>query len=126
MAQQKNTTDFTALLWACLNQEDPMLFLLDWLCEQLMEAEVSTKVQAAKTERAEERMGYRSGYRPRRFDTRMGTLYLLVPKAAQRRIYPLFLTEKKRSEAALIQVVQEAFVNGVSTERWRSLPKVLV
>ena len=125
MAQQKNTTDFTALLWACLNQEDPMLFLLDWLCEQLMEAEVAVKVQAAKSERAEERMGYRSGYRPRRFDTRMGTLYLLVPKVRSGGYIPFFLTEKKRSEAALIQVVQEAFVNGVSTRKMEKLAKSL-
>lgn len=125
MAQQKNTTDITALLWGCLNQEDPMLFLLNWLCEQLMEAEVATKLQAEKSERADERIGYRSGYRPRRFDTRMGTMYLLVPKVRNGGYIPFFLTERKRSEAALIQVVQEAFVNGVSTRKMDKLAKSL-
>lgn len=125
MAQDKNTTDITTLLWASVNQEDPMLFLLSWLCERLMEAEVTAKLQAEKSERASERAGYRSGYRPRRFDTRMGTMYLLVPKVRNGGYIPFFLTERKRSEAALIQVVQEAFVNGVSTRKMDKLAKSL-
>ena len=51
-----------------------------------------------------------SGYRPRRLDTRMGTMYLMVPKVRQGGYTPFFVTERKRSEAALIQVVQESFL----------------
>jgi len=53
----------------------------------------------------------------RRFDTRMGTMYLLVPKVRKGGYVPFFVTERKRSEQALMQVVQEAFINGVSTRK---------
>ncbi len=69
---------------------------------------------AEKSQRTDGRSGYRSGYRPRRLDTRMGTMYLMVPKVRQGGYIPFFVTERKRSEAVLIQVVQEAFVQGVS------------
>ena len=67
------------------------------------------------------RSGYRSGYRPRRLDTRMGTMYLMVPKVRQGGYIPFFVTERKRSEAMLVQVVQEAFVQGVSTRKMEKL-----
>ncbi len=47
----------------------------------------------------------------------MGTMYLMVPKVRQGGYIPFFVTERKRSEATLIQVVQEAFVQGVSTKK---------
>ena len=50
----------------------------------------------------------------------MGTMYLMVPKVRQGGYIPFFVTECKRSEAMLVQVVQEAFVQGVSTQKWRS------
>ncbi|MCF2671131.1 transposase [Butyricicoccus pullicaecorum] len=71
------------------------------------------------------RNGYCSGYRPRRLDTRMGTMYLMVPKVRQDGYIPFFVTERKRSEAALIQVVQEAFVQGVSTRKMGKLAQSL-
>jgi putative transposase len=121
MAQRKNTTNLTELLLQCVGQPDPMLSMLEWLCAQLMEAEVSEQVGAEKSERADSRSGYRCGYRPRRLDTRMGTMYLMVPKVRQGGYIPFFVTERKRSEAALIQVVQEAFVQGVSTRKMEKL-----
>ena len=74
-----------------------------------MEAEVSQHLGAEKSERVESRSGYRCGYRPRRLDTRMGTIYLMVPKVRQGGYIPFFVTEHKRSEAALIQVIQGGF-----------------
>src|SRR5690606_31885107 len=68
---------------------------------------------------------YRSGTRVRRFDTRMGTIYLLIPKVRKGGYVPFFVTEKKRSEQALIQVVQEAFINGVSTRKIERLARSL-
>ena len=59
------------------------------------------------------------GYRIRRFDTRLGTVYLSVPKIQQGGYIPFFVTEKKRSEQPLIQVVQECWLNGVSTRFFR-------
>ena len=125
MAQKNHTTNLTELLLQCVAQPDPMLSMLEWLCAQLMEAEVSQQLGAEKSERAESRSGYRCGYRPRRLDTRMGTMYLMVPKVRHGGYIPFFVTERKRSEAALIQVVQEAFVQGVSTRKMEKLAKSL-
>lgn len=117
--------NFTELLLNCLGQSDPMLHMLKWLCDKLMEAELSQTIRAEKSERTAERETYRCGYRPRRLDTRMGTMYLLVPKVRQGGYIPFFVTERKRSEAALIQVVQEAFINGVSTRKIEKLANSL-
>jgi transposase-like protein len=125
MAQGKNTTDFTGMLIQFMGAQDPMFSMLDWLCSQMMEAEVSNKLGAEKHEQSEERASHRCGYRPRRLDTRLGTMYLLVPKVRNGGYIPFFLTEHKRSEAALIQVVQEAFVQGVSTRKMEKLAKSL-
>ena len=83
------------------------------------------KLSTDKNERADGRSGYRSGYRPRRLDTRLGTIYLMVPKVRQGGYIPFFVNAYKRSEAALIQVVQEAYVNGVSTRKIERLAKRL-
>ena len=125
MAQEKNTTGLEELLLQCLNQPDPMLSMLEWLCRQLMEAEVSGLVGAEKSEHNAARKTYRCGYRVRRFDTRMGTMYLFVPKLRKGGYIPFFVTERKRSEVALIQVVQEAFVQGVSTRKMEKLAQSL-
>ena len=61
----------------------------------------------------------------RRFDTRLGTAYLCIPKLRNGGYVPFFVVERKRSEQALIQVVQEAFVNGVSTRKIERLAKAL-
>lgn len=124
IAQRKNTTSLTELLLKCM-VPDPMLSMLEWLCGQLMEAEVSQQLGAEKSERSNGRNRYRCGYRPIRLDTRMGTMYLMVPKVQQGGYIPFFVTERKRSETALIQVVQEAFVQGVSTRKMEKLAKRL-
>ncbi len=118
MAKKNDTTNLTEILLRCMGEADPMLSMLEWLCVQLMGAGGSSKLGAEKDEHSNDRTGSRSGYRPRRYDTRMGTMYLLIPKIRNGGYIPFFVTERKRSEAALIQVVQEAFVQGVSLARW--------
>ena len=113
------------MLLQFMSEQDPMLSMLQWLCEQLMEAEVTAKVQAQKSERTDSREAYRSGYRVRRFDTRMGTMYLFVPKLRKGGYVPFFVTEKSRSETALLQVIQEAYIQGVSTRKIRKLANSL-
>lgn len=110
MAHKKNNTNLTELLLQCMTQPDPMLSMLEWLCTQLMEAEVNQQLGAEKSQRTDGRSGYRSGYRPRRLDTRMGTMYPMVPKVRQGGYILFFVTERKHSEVALIQVVQESFL----------------
>ena len=125
MAQQKDTTNLSGMLLQFMGTKDPMLNMLDWLCSQMMEAEVSNQIGAEKHEQSQERTSHRCGFRTRRLDTRMGTMYLLVPKVRNGGYIPFFVTERKRSEAALVQVVQEAFVNGVSTRKMDKLAKSL-
>ena len=117
MDHKKNTTNLTELLLQCVTQPDPMLSMLEWLCTELMEAEVDQQLGAEKSQCTDGRSGYRSGYRPRR----LGTMYLMVHKVRQGGYIPFFVTERKRSEAMLVQVVQEAFVQGVSTRKMEKL-----
>ena len=125
MVHPHSTGNFEKMLLQFMSEEDPMLAMLKWLCEQLMEAEVTSKLNAYKSERNTERSGYRSGYRVRRFDTRMGTSYLFVPKLRKGGYIPFFVSERKRSEAALMNVIQEAYINGVSTRKIERLAKSL-
>jgi transposase-like protein len=125
MAYHKDTANLEKMLLKFLSEPDPMLSMLQWLCHKMMEVEVENKLGAGKGEHSPKRTGYRSGTRVRRFDTRMGTMYLLVPKVRKGGYIPFFVTERKRSEQALIQVVQEAFVNGVSTRKIERLAQSL-
>ena len=125
MAYQNSTVSFEKMLLKFIADEDPMQSMLKWLCERLMETEVENKLCAEKSERNNERQGYRSGYRVRRFDTRMGTIYLMVPKIRNGGYIPFFVETKRRSEAALMNVIQEAYINGVSTRKIDKLTKTL-
>lgn len=125
MALHNYTINLAQLLLKFMNTQDPMHEMLQWLCNQLMEAEVESKLKAEKSERTDSRQGYRSGYRVRRFDTRMGTVYLMVPKVRKGGYVPFFVLARKRSEAALMSVIQEAYVNGVSTRKIERLAKEL-
>jgi putative transposase len=89
-----------------------------WLVTQLMEAEVGALTGAELGERApERRQAQRNGYRPRRWDTRVGELELAIPKLRQGSYFPSFLEPRRRAEQALVAVVQEAYVNGISTRK---------
>ena len=97
--------------------EDPVRAMAEMVLDFLMEAEVTQKVGAEPHERSEERTGYRNGHRDRRWDTRLGTLSLRVPKVREGGYVPSFIEHRKRSEQALISVIQEAVVQGVSTRK---------
>ena len=125
MVYENNTLSLEKMLLSFMAEQDPMQSMLQWLCEQMMDVELAAKIQANKSERTDERKGYRSGYRVRRFDSRMGTIYLLVPKLRQGGYIPFFVSEKSRSEAALINVIQEAYINGISTRKIRRLAQSL-
>src|SRR5215204_6582330 len=85
---------------------------------EMMELEVSELIGAGHGERRpHDRATHRNGYRPRRWDTRAGELELQIPKLRQGSYFPSFLEPRKRSEQALLAVVQQAYVLGVSTRR---------
>src|ERR671916_1105177 len=87
------------------------------VAQELMEAEISELIGAQRGERTEDRATHRNGYRPRRWDTRAGEIELQIPKIRQGSYFPSFLQPRKRSEQALVAVVQQAYVCGVSTRR---------
>jgi len=83
----------------------------------LMEADVEGMIGAARHERSPDRLNYRNGYRDRSLDTRLGALQLKIPKLRQGSYFPPFLEPRKMSEKALVAVIQEAWIGGVSTRR---------
>ena len=83
----------------------------------LMESDVEGLIGAARHERSAERLNYRNGYRDRTLDTRLGQLQLRIPKLRQGSYFPPFLEPRKMSEKALVAVIQEAWIAGVSTRR---------
>jgi transposase-like protein len=92
--------------------------MLQAFAEALMSAEASMQCQAAYGERSEERVNSRNGYRDRRWDTRVGTIELAVPKLREGSYFPAWLlTHRRRAEQALASVVAQAYVEGVSTRR---------
>jgi putative transposase len=96
------------------------------LAEAIMEVEVSELTGAAKGERApDRRLTNRNGYRERRWDTRVGTIGLSIPKVRDGSYFPSLLEPRRRAERALLSVVQEAYVAGVSTRRVEDLVEAL-
>src|SRR4051795_6626195 len=83
----------------------------------LMESDVEGLIGAGRHERTAERLNYRNGYRDRSLDTRLGTLQLRGPEPRQGSYFPPLLEPRKVSEKALVAVIQEAWIGGVSTRR---------
>jgi putative transposase len=125
MAQNNHTPFLKKMLIEFMAEPDPLYAMLEWLTNELMKLEAENKVGAHKGEHCPTRTTHFSGTRVRRFDTRLGTIYLLVPKLRKGGYIPFFVTERKRSEQALLQVVQEAFINGVSTRKMERLAQSL-
>jgi putative transposase len=88
------------------------------IAAEIMEAEIERQIGAGKGEVSEARATHRNGYRPRPWATRVGEIELAVPrKRSGESYFPSFLEPRKRSEKALLGVVMEAYVNGVSTRK---------
>jgi putative transposase len=87
------------------------------VARELMEAEVSAEIGAGRGE-VSERLTHRNGYRPRGWETRVGEIELAIPRKRSGAAYfPSFLEPRRRSEQAIVAVVLEAYVNGVSTRK---------
>lgn len=95
------------------------------LAQAVMDLEVTQHVGAEPYERTSARTGQRNGTRDREWDTRVGTIELKVPRVRDGSFYPTLLDPRKRAERALVAVVQEAYVQGVSTRRVDELVKSL-
>ena len=96
------------------------------LAESLMSAEVSALCNAGYGERTAERTNARNGYRTRTWDTRVGTMELAIPKLRTGSYYPDWLLEpRRRAERALVAVIAECYLAGVSTRRVEGLVQTL-
>lgn len=95
------------------------------LAQELMDIELEQHLGAGRHERTPERSGYRNGTRERTWDTRVGTIELQVPRVRDGSFFPSLLEPRRRAERALVAVVQEAYVQGVSTRRVDDLVQAL-
>lgn len=95
------------------------------LAQLLMELEVEQQIGAAKHQRSPQRTTQRNGYREREWETRVGEIPLRIPKLRQGSYFPSLLSPRRRSEKALLAVVQQAYVQGVSTRKVDDLLQAL-
>ncbi len=92
------------------------------LVDGIMDAEVSAQIGAQHGERSPERVTYRNGYRNRTWDTRVGTMELHIPKLREGSYFPSLLEPRRRSEKALLAVIQQAYPSASSGQAWRASP----
>jgi len=96
MTKTKHTEFFEKLLVGFCQEEDPIREMMEWMIHQLMEVEVSTlKTEVEKGKHSTQRKTHRNGYRVRRWDTRMGTIYLTIPKVRSGGYQPFFLVNRQ-------------------------------
>ena len=115
----KDSMDLLGLLRKGVEEAD-VDFLREALrvmVEAIMDADVSSQIGAQYAERSSSLLTHRNGYRPRPWDTRVGSMELRIPKLREGSYFPSLLEPRRRSERALLAVVQQAYVEGVSTRR---------
>jgi putative transposase len=99
--------------------------MVQFVAQRLMDMDVESLCAAAYGERSLERANSRNGYRERAWDTRAGTVELKIPKLRRGSYFPGFLEPRRTAEKALAAVIQEAYVNGVSTRSVDELVKAM-
>ncbi len=128
MANPSMDRDVVAWLRQQLQEAHPDLLreMLGTMVGELMGAEAQALCRAEFGERSSERTNSRNGYREREWDTRAGTLPLAIPKLRQGSYFPNWLLEpRRRAERALVNVIAQAYVAGVSTRRVEGLIQTL-
>jgi len=108
------------------DDKDLLRELVKAVVEELMSADADATCGAVYRQASPERTNQRNGYRERRWDTRVGTIDLAIPRLRKGSYFPDWLLEpRRRSERALVQVVSECYVRGVSTRRVDGLVRTL-
>ena len=108
------TMDLQALLEKTTDT-DFLRHMIGFSAQRLMELEVEGLTGAAPGARTPDRLNHRNGYRDRDWETRAGTVELRIPKLRKGSYFPAFLEPRRMAEKALTAVIQEAYIQGVST-----------
>jgi transposase-like protein len=116
MTQYQLTLDRDSLQ-RLFGENDQLRQLLEEVLNQVLEAQVTERLQAEPYERTEERRGYRNGYKPRQLTTRVGGLQLRVPQVRDGSFSSALFARYQRSEQALVCTLMEMVVKGVSTRK---------
>jgi putative transposase len=121
------TTDMMSLQTLVEKSSDATLLrdMISFAAQRLMELEVSDLTGAGHGERSAERLTQRNGYRERDWETRAGTVELRIPKLRKGSYFPGFLEPRRMTEKALTAVIQEAYVQGISTRSVDDLVKAM-
>ena len=93
---------------------DTIRMSLEWILQQLIEAEATAVIGAAPHERSAARTNQRNGHRPRLLSTAAGDVELKIPKLRHGSFFPSLLERRRRIDRALFAVVMEAWVHGLS------------
>jgi putative transposase len=104
---------------------DVLRQMVQFMAQRLMELDVEGRCGAGYDEKNPERLNSRNGYRDRTWDTRAGSVELKIPKLRQGSYFPEFLEPRRTAEKALTAVIQEAYVQGISTRSVDDLVKAL-
>jgi len=99
--------------------------MVEFAAQRLMELEVESLTGAGHGERSPDRINHRNGYRERDWETRAGTVELRIPKLRRGSYFPGFLEPRRMAEKALAAVIQEAYIQGVSTRSVDELVKAM-
>ena len=104
---------------------DVLKEMIGYVANRMMAMDVDNLVGAAHGERSANRSNQRNGYRERNWETRAGTIPVEIPKLRKGSYFPSFLEPRRVAEKALIAVIQEAYVQGISTRSVESLVQAM-